>query len=53
MMNMGSQKTKNWVVNHLIKGWAKNRNEIDFPVKTFNQLWQERKKKPLTDQKLP
>jgi L-lactate dehydrogenase complex protein LldF len=44
MMNMGNQKIKNWVVNKLIKDWSRNRNELDFSNKTFNQLWQERNK---------
>ncbi|HKC35866.1 MAG TPA: LutB/LldF family L-lactate oxidation iron-sulfur protein [Chitinophagaceae bacterium] len=42
MMNMGSRKIKNWVVNTLLKGWKEHRSEIEFPKKSFNQLWKEK-----------
>lgn len=44
LMNTGSSKMKNWVVNKLVKGWKEHRNEINFPQKSFNQLWKEQKK---------
>jgi L-lactate dehydrogenase complex protein LldF len=45
MMNMGSGSLKNKVVNGLFKDWKKNRADLDFSQKTFNQLWKERYKK--------
>jgi len=42
MMNMGSGKIKSWVVNSFVKSWKQNRSELDFPKKSFNQLWKER-----------
>lgn len=44
MMNMGNKKMKNWVVNKLFKGWTAHRADLDFPEKSFNQLWRERQK---------
>ncbi len=41
MMNMGSGKTKNWVVNKVFKGWTAHRANLDFSQKTFNEMWQE------------
>lgn len=42
MMNMGNQKLKNWTVNKLFKGWTAHRGDLDFPEKTFNELWKEK-----------
>ncbi|MGN6399058.1 MAG: LutB/LldF family L-lactate oxidation iron-sulfur protein [Flavisolibacter sp.] len=42
MMNMGSGKIKSWVVNTFVKDWKQHRSELDFPKKSFNQLWKER-----------
>jgi L-lactate dehydrogenase complex protein LldF len=44
-MNMGNGKMKNWVVNKVVKGWNKQRSDLDFSKKTFNELWKERYKK--------
>jgi L-lactate dehydrogenase complex protein LldF len=44
MMNMGSGKMKNWVVNKVFKGWTAHRADLDFSQKTFNEMWKERKK---------
>lgn len=44
MMNMGSGKMKNWVVNKVFKGWTAHRADLDFSQKTFNELWKESKK---------
>ena len=44
LMNMGNRKTKNWMINKLVKGWNKHRAALDFPEKSFNQLWQEKNK---------
>lgn len=42
MMNMGNQKMKNWAVNKMFKGWTAHRAPLDFPAKTFNELWKEK-----------
>src|SRR5215204_889630 len=42
LMNMGSAKIKNWVVNNLLKGWKEHRSEMKFPKKSFNQMWKEK-----------
>jgi L-lactate dehydrogenase complex protein LldF len=42
IMNMGSAPIKTWVVNSFVKDWKKNRSELQFPKKSFNQLWKER-----------
>ena len=39
MMNMGSSKLKNRIVNKLFKGWATHRSALQFPAKTFNEMW--------------
>jgi L-lactate dehydrogenase complex protein LldF len=45
MMNMGSGKLKNKMVNKVFKGWHQHRSELKFSDKTFNQMWKERFKK--------
>ena len=42
LMNMGNTPIKNWVVNSVLKGWKKNRSEIKFPKKSFNEMWEEK-----------
>ncbi|HYK56071.1 MAG TPA: LUD domain-containing protein [Flavisolibacter sp.] len=42
MMNMGSAKIKGWVVSTFVKQWKEHRSELQFPQKSFNQLWKER-----------
>jgi len=42
LMNMGSQKSKNWMVNKLFKGWTAHRGDLHFASKTFNEMWKER-----------
>jgi L-lactate dehydrogenase complex protein LldF len=44
-MNAGNGKMKNWMVNKVFKPWTVNRSSLNFSNKTFNQLWEERKKK--------
>ncbi|HXB34010.1 MAG TPA: LutB/LldF family L-lactate oxidation iron-sulfur protein [Puia sp.] len=39
IMNMGSQKQKNWLVNKAFKGWTAHRAELDFAPQTFNERW--------------
>jgi L-lactate dehydrogenase complex protein LldF len=41
MMNMGSGKLKNWVVNKVFKGWTQHRADLNFSQKTFNKMWLE------------
>lgn len=45
LMNMGNSAIKNWVVNSLLKSWTKNRGNMEFPKKSFNQMWKDREKK--------
>ena len=42
LMNMGNRTIKNWVVNTLLKGWKEHRSGMEFPKKSFNQMWQEK-----------
>jgi L-lactate dehydrogenase complex protein LldF len=42
LMNMGNKKIKNWVVNTLLKGWKEHRSEMEFPKRSFNQMWKEK-----------
>ena len=44
MMNMGNGKMKNWVVNKVFKAWTAHRTDLNFSDKTFNQMWDERRK---------
>jgi L-lactate dehydrogenase complex protein LldF len=44
MMNMGNGSIKNKVVNGLFKGWTKQRSDLEFSKKTFNEMWKERYK---------
>ena len=46
LMNMANGKTKSWVVNSFVKDWNKNRSTLQFPQLSFNQQWQQKKKKP-------
>jgi L-lactate dehydrogenase complex protein LldF len=39
LMNMGSQKQKNWLVKKAFKAWTAHRAELDFAPKTFNERW--------------
>jgi L-lactate dehydrogenase complex protein LldF len=43
LMNAGNQPIKNWVVNK-ITGWTKHRANLEFPKKTFNEMWKEKNK---------
>ena len=45
MMNMGNRSIKNWLINRMFKGWTTFRSDLDFPGKTFNQLWKEKTEK--------
>ena len=41
LMNRGS-KIKNWAVNKFLAAWRKHRADIEFPKKSFNQLWRDK-----------
>ena len=41
-MNMAGGTIKNKVVNGLIKGWKEYRGDMEFPKKSFNELWKEK-----------
>jgi len=41
-MNLAGGKTKSRIVKSLIKSWANHRSTLEFPPKTFNQLWKEK-----------
>ena len=41
-MNIANGKIKNKLVNSLMKSWTAHRGKLDFPQKTFNQLWREK-----------
>ncbi len=43
-MNSATGGTKNWIVNTLVKGWSAHRSKLEFPKKSFNQLWREKQK---------
>ena len=45
LMNQGTAPIKNWVINKMFKGWSNQRAPLEFPKKTFNQLWIESKKR--------
>ncbi len=44
MMNMGSGKMKNWVVNKVFTAWTLHRTDLNFSQRTFNQMWSDRNK---------
>ncbi len=41
-MNMGNGNLKSTVVNRLFKGWNKERSDLHFSKKTFNEMWKNR-----------
>jgi L-lactate dehydrogenase complex protein LldF len=41
VMNQGNATIKNWVINKMFKGWSNQRAPLEFPKKTFNQLYKE------------
>ncbi len=44
LMNKGSRKIKNQLVNKVFKGWTAHRGDLDFAEKTFNEMWKEKHK---------
>ncbi|MBB1286305.1 iron-sulfur cluster-binding protein [Flavisolibacter sp. BT320] len=45
LMNTGSGKMKGWAVNNFVKDWSRHRSNLQFPAKSFNQMWKERNNK--------
>jgi L-lactate dehydrogenase complex protein LldF len=43
-MNMGNSKIKNWLINRVFRGWNRQRADLYFPDKSFNQRWVEKHK---------
>ena len=43
MMNQWKDKMKTWMIKHFVKSWSRHRGELQFPEKSFNQLWREKK----------
>lgn len=41
LMNQGNATIKNWLFNKMFKGWSNQRAPLEFPKKTFNQLYKE------------
>jgi L-lactate dehydrogenase complex protein LldF len=41
-MNMGGSKLKNQIVNKFLTGWTKHRGSMEFPKKSFNELWRQK-----------
>ncbi len=41
-MNSAGSGMKNWVVNSLVKGWKEHHGRMEFPKRSFNQLWKEK-----------
>lgn len=46
MMNLGNSKIKHWMINKLFKGWTGQRADLNFPEKTFNEIWIAQNPKP-------
>jgi L-lactate dehydrogenase complex protein LldF len=42
-MNMGSAKMKNKLVNKVAKNWTRDRAELEFAPKTFNEMWRDQR----------
>jgi L-lactate dehydrogenase complex protein LldF len=42
LMNLANGNTKSWVINKIGKAWTEHRSELQFPKKSFNQLWKEK-----------
>lgn len=43
-MNMGNGNMKTKLINAVAGAWTKERSKLEFPKKTFNELWAERRK---------
>jgi L-lactate dehydrogenase complex protein LldF len=46
LMNIGNGALKSWFINAVAKNsWVKHRSTLQFPAKSFNEQWKDRKKK--------
>ena len=46
LMNIGNGTLKTWFINAVAKNsWVKHRSTLQFPAKSFNEQWKDRKKK--------
>ena len=45
LMNAGTGNMKSWAVNSFVKDWNRHRSNLQFPSKSFNELWRETNKK--------
>ncbi len=45
LMNIGPGSMKSWMVNTFVKEWKQGHDAIQFPKKSFNQLWREQQNK--------
>lgn len=43
-MNMGNGNMKTKLINAIAGAWTKERSKLEFPQKSFNELWAERRK---------
>jgi len=41
-MNNASSVIKDKVINSMVKGWKEHRGKMEFPKRSFNQLWKEK-----------
>src|SRR4051794_39096375 len=46
MMNFGNGKLKNTFINRVFTSWTKQRAELHFSDKTFNEMWKKRRGEP-------
>ena len=44
-MNMSNGNVKSWFINKVAKAWTRHRDKIEFPKKSFNEQWKEKKNK--------
>jgi L-lactate dehydrogenase complex protein LldF len=44
LMNMGTGKMKNWIVNKAFNAWNTHHDPLNFAPKTFNQRWKDERK---------
>ena len=44
-MNMSNGNVKGWFINKVAKAWTRHRDKLEFPKKSFNEQWKEKKDK--------
>ena len=44
-MNMSNGNVKGWLINKVAKAWTRHRDKLEFPKKSFNEQWKEKKDK--------